>query len=334
MKLGVGYNIWDCEELLERSIESIRPNVDFVVVVYQEISNFGTKCSPYLTKLLNELKEKKLIDEIIKYDTKFKWNSIERESIISKNASKDDYGGDKNQIGTQFLNEVEKRELGRKAAENFGCTHFMTMDADEFYLKDQMKNAKEFILKNNLQATACRMRILFKEAIYEFLPFDNSNAVPFICKIEKNRNFRLAVPSNILLDPTRKVENAEITLLDRGIVEMYHMSFVRKDIRSKLNNVSNKANYISNTNDFVRKFALWRNESDGVLHPHPHIGRLFSKIGKLKNHFNVDLNNQCIVCRTHDNLQRCSVCKWAFYCCNEHQRSDWLSHQLICQPPK
>ena len=80
MKLGVGYNIWDCEELLERSIESIRferkriqlkssiiylfqyrAHTDYVVVVYQTVSNFGASCSPYLEELLNELKDKGLI---------------------------------------------------------------------------------------------------------------------------------------------------------------------------------------------------------------------------------------------------------------------------------
>ena len=35
MKLGAAYNVFDGEELLENSIVSIRPEVDYVVVVYQ-----------------------------------------------------------------------------------------------------------------------------------------------------------------------------------------------------------------------------------------------------------------------------------------------------------
>ena len=34
MKLGVSYNLFDGEELLESSIKSIRDNVDYVSVVY------------------------------------------------------------------------------------------------------------------------------------------------------------------------------------------------------------------------------------------------------------------------------------------------------------
>ena len=40
MKIGVSYNLFDGEELLESSIKSIRKNVDYISVVYQTISNF------------------------------------------------------------------------------------------------------------------------------------------------------------------------------------------------------------------------------------------------------------------------------------------------------
>jgi hypothetical protein len=32
MKLGVGYNVWDCEELLWRSVACMREHAHFVVV--------------------------------------------------------------------------------------------------------------------------------------------------------------------------------------------------------------------------------------------------------------------------------------------------------------
>ena len=41
MKLGVAYNVFDGEELLEYSIKSIKAFVDFIVVVAQETSNYG-----------------------------------------------------------------------------------------------------------------------------------------------------------------------------------------------------------------------------------------------------------------------------------------------------
>ena len=44
MKLGLAYNLFDGEELLEYSLRSIRNNVDYISVQYQEISNHGEKC--------------------------------------------------------------------------------------------------------------------------------------------------------------------------------------------------------------------------------------------------------------------------------------------------
>ena len=40
MKLGVSYNLWKGEELLKYSIKAIREHVDYIVVVYQNLSNF------------------------------------------------------------------------------------------------------------------------------------------------------------------------------------------------------------------------------------------------------------------------------------------------------
>jgi hypothetical protein len=93
MKLGCGYNLWDGEELLERSIESIRKHVDYVVVVYQTTSNFGSLCSPGLESLLDELKAKKLIDETIFYQTKMDWTLQERGDLMSSSANSSEYDG-------------------------------------------------------------------------------------------------------------------------------------------------------------------------------------------------------------------------------------------------
>ena len=62
MKLGVSYNIFDGEELLEGSIKQIRQHVDHISVVYQVVSNFGNPCNPELVPLLERLKSEGLVD--------------------------------------------------------------------------------------------------------------------------------------------------------------------------------------------------------------------------------------------------------------------------------
>ena len=106
MKVGVSYNLFDGEELLEGSIKSIRESVDYVSVVYQTISNFGDAANDRLVPLLNKLKEEGLIDELFEF---------------RPNVNK---GG--------HFNELNKRNIGIALSQGAGCTHHMSMDSDEF----------------------------------------------------------------------------------------------------------------------------------------------------------------------------------------------------------
>jgi hypothetical protein len=76
----------------------------------------------------------------------------------------------------------------------------------------------------------------------------------------------------VLFDPTRRLENTKkFHLFDRKEVEMHHLTFVRKDIKMKMMNVSNRANYnLANVDNFVDQFEKWTPEK-GILHPHPRI---------------------------------------------------------------
>ena len=76
-KLGIAYNLFDGEELLEKSILSIRNVVDYVCIVWQRVSNKGNFADPYLEVFLNKLKEKGLIDELIEYVPR-KFTDIEK----------------------------------------------------------------------------------------------------------------------------------------------------------------------------------------------------------------------------------------------------------------
>ena len=123
----------------------------------------------------------------------------------------------------------------------------------------------------------------------------------------------MVVPSiPYLLDPTRKVDtSAKFIMFDRSIIEMHHMSFVRRNIRfvsyiefdrgvsvrnlnqiedadvinaalvnvsrMKLSNVSNRANY-TDVDEFVQRFEVWSGPEMGVIHPHPYIGRSFHEV--------------------------------------------------------
>lgn len=57
-KWGVAYSVYDGEELLEASIRTIRPYVDYVIVVWQRVSWYGTPARDSLLPLLEELRGK------------------------------------------------------------------------------------------------------------------------------------------------------------------------------------------------------------------------------------------------------------------------------------
>ena len=115
MKLGVAYNVFDGEELLEYSIGQIRDLVDFVAIVYQTTSNYGNK-NPQLLETLNKLKAEGLIDMLFEYEPNIRY---------------DEEGGIDWRSGT--YNELDKRNIGLKICRANGCDTFMTMDCDEVY---------------------------------------------------------------------------------------------------------------------------------------------------------------------------------------------------------
>lgn len=215
MKLGVAYNLFDGEELLEYSIKSIRNNVDFISVLYQELSYHGMKCSDDVLPLLNRLKKEGLIDEFYLFEP----------NLI-------DITGDNPQF-----NETNKRTLGLEISKKNGCTHHMTIDADEFYTYDQFKFMKNEMENGNFDSGAVQHCQYYKDSIY-ILKNKEGEFVATIEKIYPDTKFVFQANYPVPIDPSRKTNNGSgrVRIFNRGEVEMHHMSFVRKNIKGKLMN--------------------------------------------------------------------------------------------------
>lgn len=85
----------------------------------------------------------------------------EKIALCSPNSK--ELGGPPTMVSNQFFNEIKKRDIGRQMCVDKGCTHFMSMDTDEFYTERDLALAKKMILENNLEGTTCKMRFYFKE---------------------------------------------------------------------------------------------------------------------------------------------------------------------------
>jgi hypothetical protein len=229
MKIGVSYNVFDGEELLESSIKSIRNNVDYISVVYQTISNFGNECDKNLVSTLEDLKNKNLIDEIFEFKPK-----INR-------------GG--------HFNEITKRNIGLSLSEGAGCTHHMAMDSDEFYDEEEFKYLKKIMLEGDYDSSACQMTTYYKESTYRLEPKEEY-FVSLLYKIRQNREYVIGHPFPVLVDPTRRMEPGKCKIFTRDEIEMHHMSYIRKNLFRKLQNSSASPNF-KNINKIVDYFDKW-----------------------------------------------------------------------------
>lgn len=228
MFLSCSYNFFNGEEHLIASLKSVRNNIDYITLVYQLKSNKGSPISKDALEAISYAKNNKLIDNLYIYTPNFSISPQE--------------------------NERNKRIIGLELAKSKGCTHFFSIDADEFYYDQELKFAKDFIEKNKIEKTFCHSYMHLKSPRYRCL--DTTN-VCFINKINRSSqigNFPCTIP---YVDPTRiiytkqgvisRLFKKDVHLFSTNQIAMYHMNFVRADnLKSKLNNTStNDTNFLA-----------------------------------------------------------------------------------------
>ena len=227
MKLGVVYNVFDGTELLQKSLDSIRSEVDFVGAVFQKVSNFGNPIDTHFEKLFAEIG----IDNWKLYSP----------SISNKSPS---------------WNEIQKRNIGLEMAATYGCTHFMTMDCDEAYDLNQFREAKREIEYHRWDSSCCKMLTYYKNFEYVLDP-PEEYYVPFIYTID-GRRFHEPTFWSVIADPTRKLPEKRNRIFDRSELQMHHYSWIRNDLRTKLMNSSAKSNWAGDIDGMVKHYENWK----------------------------------------------------------------------------
>ena len=217
MKLAAIFNVWaDCLCLLPYAVENIRPVVDGVIIVWSRKSNRG---------------------QVIDYELPKDCILINQEPINV----------------TPHANETMKRNAGLEAAKANGFTHFIMMDADEFYIQSEFTAVKEMIYLENIAGTVCRVQTYFKSPTLT-IGLDYT-LVPFIHKITPKLTYKLNFASypysyqgsGARIDSTRRLNiNSGVKMVD---IVMHHMSYVRKDMHLKLQNSS--ANFKGRRSDVI-----------------------------------------------------------------------------------
>ena len=246
-KLGLLIIAFEGTEHLYNIISELRQSVDYVSIGLQRLSYHGDRISEIdLQEILRLRDEDKLVDNI-----------VDVELDITKPAR---------------VQETDKRNILIQDAEDHGCSHAIVIDSDEYYTRKSFEYACKQIDEHDYPITYCQY-VNYYHDYKHFLvyPFKDGMHVPFVTRTEYRHSFDctdFALPS----DPTRrfvrpysgvqkvtgrdgKVHNIKQYTVDYHVfkwneVKMHHLSWLRADIRKKLNMWSSKKCF-DNYNDLI-----------------------------------------------------------------------------------
>ena len=234
MRLGVAYNVFDGAELLEGSIKQMREIADFICIVWQRNSNFGEAIPSWSYQYLMECVA----------------------------AADNSYGYTPSVTGGH-RNEIIKRNIGANLCREAHCSHFITMDADEYYDVAQLKRIKDLMVTGDYDSSACQMQTYYGSPEYALDP-PEAYYVPLIYKLDE-REFALGNQMPVAADPTRKLPARKFIAFDRNEIEMHHFSYLRKDMGLKLRNSSALPNFRDKLDKIQQHYESWEPGEQGLL---------------------------------------------------------------------
>jgi hypothetical protein len=206
--------------------------VDHISLVVQYISNTGHDISDEAVALLDVIKKEYLVDDLIEYRPDLSLKPLE--------------------------NEMVKRQIGLRLAQKRGLSHFLTMDADEFYDPEQFRFARQYIEEREIAVSSAHTYLYIKRPIWRSEVVDITK-VCFITRIDPFTTLKLGDYFPTLVDPTRRINgrNKPFHLFDAEDVVMHHMNLVRNNMESKLINSSN-AHMADFMNEVRKTVSSWQ----------------------------------------------------------------------------
>lgn len=158
--------------------------------------------------------------------------------------------------------ETEKRNILIQDAEDHGCSHVIVIDSDEYYTKKAFERGLDIIDEKDAECSYCQYcNYGINYRSFLVYPFKDGMFVPFVSKVKYRHQFDckdFTRPS----DPTRryvlpydgyttvkdqrgnpiqiKKYTVEPLIFDWETVHMHHLSWLRANIRKKLENWSSK----------------------------------------------------------------------------------------------
>ena len=218
MRICAVFNVWGDSVLLDHAIKHIYPLVDGVIVVYSMLSNFGEHTHEPINHLPGV--------DYVRHEPDLNARPVD--------------------------NERAKRNKGLDKARELSYTHFLSMDADEFYDPTEFKNDKEKFKNENLLGLVSRVKTYFREPTLT-IGYDVT-LVPTIHKITPSLRFQWNTrypfafdgpKKEIRVDPTRQMNI--FNGVEMSDTTMHHYSWIRSDVALKVRNSTARNNIESST---------------------------------------------------------------------------------------
>ncbi len=232
MNLAVYYNCATCSELLEYSIVEMLEVTPYITLHFQTKTNIGTLANKRHLKEYKRLAEKYMID-LFEF-----WPDLNK---------------------TPKANETQKRNIGLKQSQMQGYDYFMTIDEDEIYQGKQIAEAFYNFVLEDWDSSVCRLLTYYKKPTLQVTPPEKYYVSVFY-KVN-SRLFVEGTPFPVQVDPARKMRPDRLKIFNWEELTMHHYSYVRKDIREKLNTQSASVNFKDRIEDIAKHY----DKHDGVF---------------------------------------------------------------------
>lgn len=242
-KLGMGIVAFDDVTHLKNMCSEIRDLVDVIVICLQDKSYFGIDIEHSVVDYVNQLKQDGFIDDVLWFKGK-------------------DYG---ESAESPRLTETDKRNTILDHLEKYHkCSHSIITDSDEFYIHDEFETAKKVLEEHDVLASYCEYVNYYRDYKHVMV-WPYRCYVPFISRSSCRFDFKNGTfdkPS----DPTRRYvlgKGEKYLTFPFDMVKMHHLSWIRTNIESKIDNWSSKRYFQNVPNLRERIIERYNNYQNG-----------------------------------------------------------------------
>lgn len=234
--VGLGIVAFEGTELLYNTISEIRDLVTYVVVGLQKVSYHGDPISQVdYNEVIRLRDEDHLVDEIVEVEL--------------------------NPTKAPREQETDKRNMLIQHIQDHGCSHALIIDSDEYYTHKAFELCLHSIDESNWPVTYCQYINYWHDyEHYLVYPFQEGMYVPWVTctafrfsfeshdfKLPSDPTRRYVLPKHEVEQPQADGSVKKVTVYDIqphvfqwNEIKMHHLSWIRANIRKKLNDWSSK----------------------------------------------------------------------------------------------